>query len=162
MFALLRLRNGVRSNAIRQLSSQSTSATPWFVDDRVRPQPPHFALPSGSARVTQASSLPPDLPEHIVALHDALCKSPHLEQGGVVVRPPPSTLPGPVLVEDTKPKGRRRRGGTNGGLGVPDASSGPWRWVVLAQVRHLLLYSLSLTSLVSRPACTCAQCSHFR
>lgn len=143
MLSLWRVCKDVERNAVRHMSSQASLSTPWFVDNSARPQPPHF---TSTSRTAQASKLPEDLPEHIIALHDALCKSPHLAQGGVDVRPPPTTYPGPPLLEEQKPKGRRRRGGTTVGTGVPDASSGPWRWVVLAEVRQLLLSSSPFTS----------------
>lgn len=153
MLSLRHFNNCLRQNTARLLSSyapSSSSARPWFVDDdrdtRLQP-PPHFSSPA------QTSTLPDDIPEHIIALHDALCKSPHLQAGGVQVRPPLPTHPGPVLLE-TQPKGRRRRGGTNSGIGIPDASSGPWRWLVLAQVRvcaskYTFLLSSSFPSLSS-------------
>lgn len=140
MFTLLRVCKTAEGNVARRLSYEARLPKPWFVDERpaTRVQPPHLASPES---LTQ--ELPPDVPEHIVALHDVLRTSPHLELGGLQVRPPPSSLPGPPLVEAARPKGRRRRGGTDSGRGVPDASSGPWRWVVLAQVRvHIVVQLL--------------------
>lgn len=107
-----------------------TSSLPWFVDkDYTRPPPPHI-----SPRVPhQPKPLPPDAPEHLANLHNVLCKSPLLEAGHVEVLPFQPHQPGPSLPNQF-PKGRRRRGRTEFGVGIPDDSGGLWRWVVMAQV----------------------------
>ncbi|KLO18833.1 hypothetical protein SCHPADRAFT_844446 [Schizopora paradoxa] len=109
-----------------------TSTLPWFVDkDFSRPPPPHIL----SRVPQQAKPLPPDAPEHLANLHNVLCKSPLLDAGHVEVLPFQPHQPGPSLPNQI-PKGRRRRGRTEFGLGIPDDSGGLWRWVVLAQVKE--------------------------
>lgn len=116
------------------LSSLPNAPTPWFIDQQyseARHHPPHM-IPSTSA---QESSLPADLPAHLTALHSELSRSPHLERGGVEICPPLATEPGPSL-PSSLPKGRRQRGRTEFGMGVPDLGGGLWRWIVIAQVRN--------------------------
>lgn len=127
-----------RPPSSRLFSSISNSKTPWFVDDdpvSSRQQPQNTVQP-----VIRENSLPPELPPHLVKLHEELSRSPHLEPGNVEVRPPLPTEPGPPL-PSALPKGRRRRGRTDFGLGVPDTTGGLWKWIVIAQVRYLLCFS---------------------
>ena len=95
-----------------------TTLLPWFVDKEfTRHPPPHI---SASPRVPHPPKpLPPDAPEHLANLHNALCKSPLLESGGVDVLPFNPHQPGPSLPNQF-PKGRRRRGRTEFGVGIPD------------------------------------------
>jgi hypothetical protein len=79
------------------------------------------------------ASLPPDLPAHLVILHEELLKSPLLEPGRLEITHPVDTPPGPPL-PFSMPRGRRRRGGSDAGEGVSEHVGGIWRWVVLAQV----------------------------
>ncbi|KAH8117586.1 hypothetical protein DFH11DRAFT_1575900 [Phellopilus nigrolimitatus] len=119
------------------LSSVAGHSTPWFVDQdfaHSRPAPPHLSPPSEFSSALQAQSLPSDLPIYLTALFAELVNSPYLEQGGVKIGPPLPTRPGPPL-PSALPKGRRRRGRTEYGLGVPDVEGGLWRWIVIAQVR---------------------------
>jgi len=110
--------------------------TPWFVDEDFasRAQPPHLASASEGAE-GPSLSLSADIPDHLRQLHSELSKSPHLEPWGVEIRPPLITQPGPPLPHQL-PKGRRRRGRTDFGLGVPEPEGGLWRWIVLAQVKE--------------------------
>lgn len=127
-----------RPPSSRLFSSISNSKTPWFVDDdpvSSRQQPQNTVQP-----IIRENSLPPELPPHLVKLHEELSRSPHLEPGNVEVRPPLPTEPGPPL-PSALPKGRRRRGRTDFGLGVPDTTGGLWKWIVIAQVRYLLCFS---------------------
>jgi len=112
--------------------SSSSNSIPWFVDKEfARPPPPHISL-----RVPQQPKpLPPDAPEHLANLHHVLCKSPLLDSGGVEVLPFQPHQPGPSLPNQF-PKGRRRRGRTEFGIGIPDNSGGLWKWVVVAQVKE--------------------------
>ncbi|EJD06074.1 uncharacterized protein FOMMEDRAFT_59638, partial [Fomitiporia mediterranea MF3/22] len=108
--------------------------TPWFVDQEYLPtraHPPHSASPNPP----QETLLPPDLPPHLNKLHSELSRSPHVERGGVQIRPPPASEAGPSL-PSALPKGRRRRGRTDIGLGVPDNGGTLWRWIVIAQVKE--------------------------
>ncbi|KAI5122986.1 hypothetical protein M0805_006864 [Coniferiporia weirii] len=113
------------------------SSMPWFVDKEFerRVVPPHLVPSPGTAGPSREGELPFDLPKHLVSLHSELRRSPHLEPGGVEICPPLRTLPGPPL-PSVLPKGRRKRGRTELGLGIPDVDSGLWRWVVLAQVKE--------------------------
>lgn len=133
--------------------SNNSSQTPWFVDEEFasRAQPPHLEPPSENAQDTP-QSLSADIPDHLKQLHSELSKSPHLEPWGVEIRPPLITQPGPPLPHQM-PKGRRRRGRTDFGLGVPEPEGGLWRWIVLAQVGTLIsLLPENLTQeLIRRP-----------
>ena len=110
---------------------------PWFVDDVqagvTQPLIDHSASSVLKGDAKSTSSLPPDLPEYLLSLHEELSKSPLLEPGGLEIRHPVDTPPGPPL-PFSMPKGRRRRGGTDAGEGVPEHVGGIWRWVVLVQV----------------------------
>ena len=117
-------------------SSATRRSTPWFVDQETagsRQPPPHF--PSDPTAAEQGKPLPPDLPACLSALYSELSKSPHLERGSVEICSPPPTEPGPPL-PNSLPKGRRQRGRTEFGLGIPDEGSGLWRWILVAQVRN--------------------------
>ncbi|KAF7796934.1 hypothetical protein EIP86_008120 [Pleurotus ostreatoroseus] len=70
----------------------------------------------------------------IAQLHAALASSPFLEPGTLLVTEPIPTALGPALPRN-EPKGRRKRGRTYSGEGIPDSGTGLWRWVVLAQVK---------------------------
>ena len=111
---------------------------PWFVDpseaaarqEQIKRQriAPRF--------VTPLAPLPTSLPEDspIAKLHAALATSPHLEPGALLVSEPIPTAVGPSLPL-TASKGRRKRGRTYGGEGIPDPGAGIWSWIVVAQVR---------------------------
>ncbi|KAI0648269.1 hypothetical protein C8Q79DRAFT_1067100 [Trametes meyenii] len=140
--------------ARRAMSTPSTSATgaspsgstpassplPWFVDpSEEAPAPSLYALraaaPQASAKPVAPlpASLPHDHP--IVRLHSELKASPHLEPGTLLVCRPIPTSAGPPLPA-SMPKGRRRRGRTYVGEGVPQDTSGIWEWLVVAQVKE--------------------------
>jgi hypothetical protein len=122
------------SSFSRRVFSSSTSSVPWFVDTQpaltIRQKPPH--LPQ---------SLPENIPAALGTLHAVLSNSPHLEPSTLQVREPIQIMVGPRLPY-ARPKGRRKRGGSYFGEGVPDVSSGIWNWIVLAQVRSLPFRSL--------------------
>ena len=124
----------------RSLSAfASTSSTPWFVDEQPlqrRDPPPHMAPRSHLER----KPLPEGVPPILSTLHAELSKSPLLENNGVEVCHPLPTLPGPALPSSI-PKGRRQRGRTEFGMGVPDTGGSLWKWIVLAQVRILTCQS---------------------
>ena len=123
-------------------SSSSAAATPWFVDPEFvgRPRPPHIPGPSMGVK-----PLPLGLPALLVTLYGELSKSPLLEPGALEIRTPPPSAPGPPLPK-TAPKGRRRRGGTDFGEGVPMPEGGLWKWVVIAQVRQSFLFERCFNS----------------
>ena len=129
----------------RHLSSRPVSISnqagpvPWFIDPSdARPPPAHpsaFPSPSPNSPLASVTPLPPSIPPSsiISRLHSALLTSPHLEPGTLLVRDPIPTDLGPPL-PDSVPRGKKKRGRTYAGEGVPDHSGGPWSWVVLAQV----------------------------
>lgn len=109
-------------------------ARPWFVDPEPvnsRELPPHL-LP-------KSHDLPPDLPVPVKELFHTLSKSPFLESSTLEVKEPSAIPPGPPLPK-TIPKGRRGRGRTYSGEGIPDDQGGIWNWIVTAQVMSLLKY----------------------
>lgn len=117
----------------------AASSRPWFVD----PTEEASRLPSWKKRqgLSHRKALPlPPLPSAISEdspigkLHAALASSPHLEPGTLLVREPIPTAVGPPLPL-VVPRGRRKRGRTYGGEGIPDPGVGIWNWVVIAQVR---------------------------
>ncbi|EIW85000.1 hypothetical protein CONPUDRAFT_149864 [Coniophora puteana RWD-64-598 SS2] len=111
-------------------TSAESSPTPWFID----PSPPKPRQPTPHA-AQSAADLPADLPHPLRELHAALSVSPHLEPGTLFVgRPTPIPFGPPLPL--TEPQGRRRRGGTYSGEGLPDDGAGIWSWMVMAEVRH--------------------------
>ena len=108
------------------------SPLPWFMDPAdvapKRPQrQPRHVLPL--APLPAAIS-----PESAIGrLHATLSTSPHLEPGTLLVREPISTANGPPIPQAV-PKGRRNRGRTYAGEGIPDPGAGIWNWIVVAQV----------------------------
>ena len=133
------------------LSTPACNPKPWFIDEEPTPAksngtPPIVDdRPVSSSRgmvVVSAAPLPPDLPTHLLNLHAELAKSPLLEPGRLEIRPPLYTPPGPPL-PSALPRGRRRRGGTDVGTGVPEPEGSMWRWIVLAQVRLEILHDRS-------------------
>ncbi|KAI0668515.1 hypothetical protein C8Q78DRAFT_1081373 [Trametes maxima] len=140
--------------ARRALSTPSTSATstspsspthapsplPWFVDPSEEastssPYARRAAAPQAPTKPVAPlpASLPHDHP--IVRLHSELKASPHLEPGTLLVCQPIPTAVGPPLPA-SMPKGRRRRGRTYVGEGVPQDTTGIWEWLVVAQVKE--------------------------
>lgn len=116
-------------------TTASTPSTPWFVDEQPtwrREPPPHMA----ARTPLQSKPLPHDVPLVLSTLHAELSKSPLLESNGVEVCQPIPTLPGPALPSSI-PKGRRQRGRSEFGLGVPDGGGSLWKWIVLVNVRKL-------------------------
>lgn len=116
----------------------STSSLPWFVDpsDTVPKAPSSFTRNRNAADShAPLAPLPVLLPEDspIVQLHAALASSPFLEPGTLLVSEPIPTALGPAL-QRTEPKGRRKRGRTYSGEGIPESGSNVWDWVVIAQV----------------------------
>lgn len=132
------------------LSTQACTPKPWFIDHEPTSTITKSAhlltgdIPVSSSQgmdVVSQAPLPPDLPDHLLSLHAELAKSPLLEPGRVEIRSPLPTPPGPPL-PFALPKGRRRRGGTNLGVGVPDTEGSLWRWIVLAQVCFQTLHAI--------------------
>ena len=138
--AIARSASKLNRTSTRLLSTKPpvdfNAQTPWFVDTEFvsRHQPPHLATPSKPEQSNTTVLLPSDLPDYLKKLHTELSKSPHLEPWGVEIRPPFPTQPGPPLPHQL-PKGKRKRGRTEFGLGVPEPEGGLWRWIVLAQVK---------------------------
>lgn len=114
---------------------------PWFVDPADEPGPSsqsahHLDKSHSASPVMQP--LPISAPEPLKLLHAELSKLPQLELTKLVVRPPPQIPLGPMLPESI-PKGKRRRGKTFSGFGIPNvAGGGTWNWVAMAQVNYCL------------------------
>lgn len=135
-------RESSRATHVRGLSTASSSEqprpVPWFVDpsELQKAGPSHHPTPTV---LTPANlrPLPSDLPStHPIAhLHAQLLTSPHLEHEYTIVRDPVPTDIGPPLAE-AAPRGKRKRGKTNGGEGFGDIGMSPWRWIVVAQVKE--------------------------
>ena len=123
-------RLGYRHRSYTTASPPRPPRTPWFVDpEPTRDTPPHL------------SAKPTDLPEHLPTslkhLYTELYRSPLLDPSALTVRTPVAIPPGPPLPE-TIPKGRRQRGRTYSGEGLPEEESGGiWSWMVLAQASAL-------------------------
>ena len=145
-------RNVIKRNVNRPIYFTTISGIrqeerlPWFVDpDFAAKKVPseslleHQPIPGPSRTVgTKIKPLPPGVPSLISELYYELAKSPLLEPGSLEVRNPLPSMPGPPLPKSF-PKGRRRRGGTDFGEGIPDPEGGLWKWIVLAQVCFLEL-----------------------
>lgn len=118
------------------------SASPWFIEVEhfdLNPTPP-IELPSLARRVIKRLEHPPlpaEVPDVIARLHAELFNLPFIDSQGLEVIIPPQTPPGPPLPA-ALPKGRRRRGGTEAGKGLPEPPGGIWKWLVLVQVEQFL------------------------
>ena len=153
MLSLLRRRRTVNnitrrvsqsfSNDVRSSSRpffQEQTVVPWFVDHdyvpKSRAPPPHLRAASRPPQ-----PLPAGIPSHLATLHDALTKSALLEPGGVEIRRFVPHLPDPSFTTSQIPKGRRMRGRTDFGVGIPQpqGAGGLWKWIVLAQVSDFKL-----------------------
>ena len=127
---------------IRALSTASSQEqprpVPWFVDpsELTKAGPSHQPAPI-SLISANVRPLPLEIPStHPIAhLHAQLLTSPHLEHEYTIVRDPVPTDLGPPLAE-APPRGKRKRGKTNGGDGFGDLGMSPWRWIVVAQVKE--------------------------
>ena len=148
--ALLRpIRCGTHAQARCLSSSTAGFPKPWFLDAEptsvtssvTRPNVNGHQVSASQGVIIETAILPPDLPEHLHELHAELVKLPLLEPGRLEIRPPLDTPPGPPL-PFTLPRGRRRRGGTDAGVGVPVPESSLWKWIVLAQVSEHIFYYL--------------------
>ncbi|KIP07979.1 hypothetical protein PHLGIDRAFT_29806 [Phlebiopsis gigantea 11061_1 CR5-6] len=119
-------------------SSEQPRPVPWFVDpsELQKAGPSHHPTPTVPTPAN-LRPLPSDLPStHPIAhLHAQLLTSPHLEHEYTIVRDPVPTDIGPPLAE-AAPRGKRKRGKTNGGEGFGDIGMSPWRWIVVAQVKE--------------------------
>ncbi|KII88987.1 hypothetical protein PLICRDRAFT_108890 [Plicaturopsis crispa FD-325 SS-3] len=119
----------------------SSSSVPWFVDPEEssfsnRHAPPHLKnVPETPSQRPAAPSVPSNVPEAIRNLHVMLAQSPHLDQSRLLVGPPLSLPMGPPLPRRL-PHGRRKRGGTDAGMGVNEPPGSVWSWVVMAQVKE--------------------------
>jgi hypothetical protein len=121
---------------VRQLNSGSN--LPWFMreqvnsDENTRP-----ALYESSQ--TEKPTLPEDLPEYLVALHQHLSQSPLLAPSTLRISKPSSfktrTTTNDLTLPYSRAKGRRRRGVHDAGesVGEPDDM---WSWYVLAEVKE--------------------------
>ncbi|KAJ3546759.1 hypothetical protein NM688_g5480 [Phlebia brevispora] len=115
-----------------------SSPLPWFVDPSEVAQTPSTRIrhPTSPRAHAPLPPLPSSIPEdsHVARLHAALASSPFLEPGTLLVTEPIPTADGPALPR-TEPKGRRKRGRTYSGEGIPDSGANLWNWVVIAQVK---------------------------
>jgi len=128
--------------ARRSLSTATTShRIPWFVspdepdfplDVRRRVQPQ--TLPTQST--SQLLPLPEDTPDHLRKLHHELSTSPYLETSTLVVTRPVEPPAGPPLPFLRSKGSRRKRGGTDAGIGIDVPGNGLWSWFVFAQVKE--------------------------
>jgi len=115
----------------RGIAGAIPPSTPWFVETEGpthsvnRHTPPHLA--------PKPHELPENISPGIKELFLQLSKSPVLEQSTLRVERPVAALPGPPLPR-TIPKGRRKRGRTYSGEGLPEEPGGIWDWVITAQV----------------------------
>lgn len=120
------------------LSSAATSVrVPWFVSpDNDSDFPFDVRLNNEQDQPTsQALPIPDGVPDHLRTLHTQLCTSPYLEMSSLRIMRPPEPLPAPPL-PFMRPRGsRRKRGGTDAGVGIDMPMHGIWSWFVLAQVR---------------------------
>ena len=124
--------------ASRNLSGVST--VPWFVEvehSDINQAPGHPSLAQRVIKRLEHPPLPAEVPDIIARLHAELSNLPFIESRGLEVTIPPPTPPGPPLPA-ALPKGRRRRGGTEAGRGLPEPPGGIWKWLVLVQVEELL------------------------
>ncbi|KAF8590481.1 hypothetical protein K439DRAFT_1627763 [Ramaria rubella] len=142
MFYMLGVLKQVRVAAtrVRSLSSHTTSQRiPWFIS----PDDPDFPFDAPRLQlrppVQPTSNLPPlpeDTPEHLRLLHAELCTSPYLETSSLKIIRPVEPPPGPPL-PFMRPRGsRRKRGGTDSGVGIEMPINGLWSWFLLAQVKE--------------------------
>ena len=132
--------------------ARTSAPLPWFVDPSDSRYTPQKRVPR-ARNLLPLAPIPAAIPQdsHIARLHAALATSPLLEPGTLVVTEPPQTAVGPPLPL-VATKGRRKRGRTYSGEGIPDPGSGIWSWVVIAQVHT---YKLSCadpsTDALARP-----------
>src|ERR1700722_2571748 len=108
-----------------RLGQRFISSSSWFVDSEPRRAiPPHLKSPL---------EVPENAPDHLKPPHSQLSNSPHLDLSTLVVCPPISFQPGPPLPHSL-PKGRRQRGGSYAGEGIPESLGSIWSWIIMAQV----------------------------
>ena len=139
---------------------------PWFMEDAIDGLPPASAnrnvetqqqphvsgtkltRPTPSSGTPGIRSLSEDVcrkpiplgvPGILRTLHKDLSVLPHLDQSVLEICKPIESSVGPPLPH-ALPQGRRRRGRTDYGMGVPETSGGLWKWIVLAQVIFLRVF----------------------
>lgn len=116
----------VAATRVRCLSHR----TPWFVSPEDNVFEEHQQVPSTS----QILPIPEDVPAHLRTLHSQLCLLPYLETSSLRIIRPLEPLPAPPLPFMRTRGSRRKRGGTDAGVGIDMPSYGVWNWFVLAQV----------------------------
>ncbi|EJD46087.1 hypothetical protein AURDEDRAFT_113783 [Auricularia subglabra TFB-10046 SS5] len=120
------------SLALRRCLS-TLPARPWFVVDPPPSAQPSAPSPLGSLPALDAS-IPETHPLHTLRTH--LARLPLLEPSSVQISRPLPLPSGPSL-PSRLPQGRRQRGRSYAGEGLPLPGGGDiWQWVVLATVKE--------------------------
>ena len=133
---------------VRCLSS--AQRVPWFVSPDDETDFP-FDVPLNQHDPVESTSqllpIPDGVPDHLRTLHTQLCTSPYLDVPSVRIMRPTEPLPAPPL-PFMRPRGsRRKRGGTDAGVGIDMSTHGIWSWFVLAQVRISVTKKTSICDL---------------
>lgn len=133
--------------------STTRQSLPWFVDPDPDPVPQNFIerVPPPHLRHDGPPPVPHDAPQPLKELHAQLSQSPHLDQTKLLVARPSDIPEGPPLPDlpERLAQGRRKRGRTYAGEGIPMTGGGIWRWLLLAQASALFRRAASW-ELISR------------
>jgi len=114
--------------AFRAPIRRTFTSRPWFVspDDEESQVVLNERVPP----------LPEDTPDHVRQLHATLSTLPYLDTSYLTVTRPIEPLPAPPLPKMAQKGRRRRRGGTDFGVGIDMPMGGIWNWYILAQVKE--------------------------
>jgi len=133
-----RCRSATRALSIVSRNTRSYSQeniNPWFVSPtlQVREKLP----PPGMQHFLPAhfEPIPFDAPDHLKILHAALSKSPLLDPSELIISKPIKLENGPGIPIQKAHGARRKRGSTNGGIGI-EFNASLWEWAIYAQVKE--------------------------
>ncbi|CAE6459769.1 unnamed protein product [Rhizoctonia solani] len=133
----LRLRHATISTTThfsRRMGSSGGGQAPWFMKEETHPT--ETTTVANPSRQTNSTSLPNDIPKHLITLHKHLSQSPLLGSTPRICKPSSlRNLNDHIALDYSRPKGRRRRGVHDAGdsVGEPDDM---WSWYVIAQVKE--------------------------
>lgn len=121
----------------RQLNTENK--LPWFMREETATLEENTLSALEEFPRPSKQSLPNDLPEHLVTLHQHLGQSPLLAQSTIRIYTPTSfksrNLSDDLTLPYSRAKGRRRRGVHDAGESVGEPND-MWNWYVLAEVKE--------------------------